>query len=124
LKKREARSTVELPSGGTLAMAGLISEDTRKNIDGYPALKDLPVLGTLFRSQDFIKRETELVVLVTPYLARPNARQNLARPTDGLAAATDLKSNVLGHMNRIYGGKVPASAEAGLKDGTIGFIVD
>jgi pilus assembly protein CpaC len=124
LKKREAKSTVELPSGGTLAMAGLISEDTRKNIDGLPGIKDVPILGTLFRSQDFIKRESELVVLVTPYIARPNARNNLARSTDGLAAASDLKSNVLGHMNRVYGNRVPASAEAGLKDGSIGFIVD
>ncbi len=124
LKKREAKSTVELPSGGTLAMAGLISDDTRKNIDGMPGLKDLPILGTLFRSQDFIKRETELVVMVTPYVVRPQARQNLARPTDGLAPASDLKSNLLGHMNRIYGKNVPPRAEGGLKDGSIGFIVD
>ena len=124
LKKRQASSTVELPSGGTLAMAGLISEDTRKNIDGFPGLKDLPVLGTLFRSQDFIKRETELVVMVTPYLARPSSVRQMARPTDGLGVATDLKSNVLGHMNRVYGKNVPESVEGSLKDGTIGFIVD
>ncbi|MDX2157401.1 MAG: type II and III secretion system protein family protein [Hyphomicrobiaceae bacterium] len=124
LKKREAKSTVELPSGGTLALAGLISDDTRKNIDGLPGLKDLPVLGTLFRSQDFIKRETELVVMVTPYVVRPVARKDMARPTDGMSPASDLKSNVLGHMNRVYGKNVPAGAEGGLKDGTIGFIVD
>lgn len=124
LKKREAKSTVELPSGGTLAMAGLISDDTRKNIDGLPGLKDLPVLGTLFRSQDFIKRETELVVLVTPYVARPSARHQLARPTDGLSPASDLKTNILGHVNRIYGKNLPSEAEGGLKDSTIGFIVD
>ncbi|MGE0515129.1 MAG: type II and III secretion system protein family protein [Hyphomicrobiaceae bacterium] len=124
LKKRRANSVVELPSGGTLAMAGLLSEDTRKNIDGFPGLKDLPVLGTLFRSQDFIKRETELVVLVTPYVARPSAMHNMARPSDGLAPASDLKSNILGHMNRVYGDNVPVSARGGLKDGSIGFIVD
>jgi len=124
IKKRRANSVVELPSGGTLAMAGLISEDTRKNIDGLPGLKDLPVLGTLFRSQDFVKKETELVVLVTPYVARPNAMQNMARPTDGLAPASDLKTNVLGHINRVYGKNVPVEAQGGLKDGTIGFIVD
>lgn len=124
LKKRKASSTVELPSGGTLAMAGLISEDTRKNIDGLPGLKDLPVLGTLFRSQDFIKRETELVVMVTPYVARPSGRQNMASPTDGLSPASDLKTNILGHMNRVYGKNVPIDAQGGLKDGTIGFIVD
>jgi pilus assembly protein CpaC len=124
LKKREAKSTVELPSGGTLAMAGLISDDTRKNIDGLPGLKDLPVLGTLFRSQDFIKRETELVVMVTPYVVRPSARKDLARPTDGLAPASDLKSNVLGHLNRVYGKNLPPATAHGLKDGSIGFIVD
>ena len=80
LKKRQAKSTVELPSGGSLALAGLISDDMRQNIDGFPGLKDLPVLGTLFRSRDFIKEETELVVIVTPYLVRPSARQELARP--------------------------------------------
>lgn len=124
LKKRQAKSTVELPSGGTLALAGLISEDTRKNIDGMPGLKNLPVLGTLFRSQDFIKRETELVVMVTPYTVRPTARQNLARPTDGLAPASDLKSNLFGHMQRVYGKDVPAVAKGSVKDGSVGFIVD
>ena len=91
LKKRQAKSTVELPSGGSLAIAGLISDDTRQNIDGFPGLKDVPMLGTLFRSRDFIKQETELVVIVTPYMVRPTARQNLARPLDGLATATDLQ---------------------------------
>ena len=61
------------------------------------------MLGTLFRSRDFIKQETELVVIVTPYMVRPTARQNLARPDDGLAPASDLKANFLGHINRIYG---------------------
>ena len=75
LKKREAKSTVELPSGGTLALAGLISDDTRQNIDGLPGAKDIPILGTLFRSRDFIKNETELVVIVTPYLVKPTSRQ-------------------------------------------------
>jgi pilus assembly protein CpaC len=124
LTKREAKSTVELPSGGTLAMAGLISEDTRKNIDGIPGLKDVPMLGTLFRSQDFVKNETELVVLVTPYVIRPNAKHAFAKPTDGLAPASDLKLNLLGHMHRVYGKNVPAKAESSLKDGSIGFIVD
>src|SRR6185503_8998356 len=89
LRTRRAKSVVELPSGGTLALAGLISDDTRKNVDGFPGLKDMPVLGTLFRSQDYIKRETELVVLVTPYMVRPVARQNFARPDDGFAPASD-----------------------------------
>ena len=123
LKKRQAKSTVELPSGGTLAMAGLLSEDTRKNIEGYPGLKDLPILGTLFRSQDYTKSETELMVLVTPYVVRSAGRQNFARPSDGLAPASDLKGNLLGHMNRVYGKNAPA-ADGGLKDSNVGFIVD
>jgi pilus assembly protein CpaC len=123
IKKRKANSTVEMPSGGTLAMAGLLSDDTRKNIDGFPGLKDVPMLGTLFRSQDYIKRETELVVLVTPYMVRPTARQQFARPDDGFAPASDLKSNLLGHMNRVYGRGGPLPVDGGLK-GDVGFIVE
>jgi pilus assembly protein CpaC len=122
LKKRQANSTIELPSGGSLAMAGLISEDVRQNIDGFPGLKDLPILGSLFRSTDFVRNETELVVIVTPYVIRPTARQNLARPTDGLAAPSDLKSMFLGHLNRIYG-KGKTMPAGGLK-GDYGFIVE
>jgi pilus assembly protein CpaC len=122
LKKREAKSTIELPSGGSVAMAGLISEDTRQNIDGMPGLKDLPILGTLFRSRDFVKQETELVVIVTPYVVKPVARQQLARPLDGLGDATDMKANFLGHINRIYGRG--GAAPAGDLKGDYGFIVD
>jgi pilus assembly protein CpaC len=122
LKKRQAKSTVELPSGGSLALAGLISEDTRQNIDGFPGLKDVPVLGTLFRSRDFTKKETELVVIVTPYIVRPTARRNLARPDDGLAPASDRKANFLGHINRVYGrGR---ELPPGRLKGEFGFIVD
>ena len=122
LKKRQAKSTVELPSGGTLALAGLISDDTRENIDGLPGAKDIPILGTLFRSRDYIKQETELVVIVTPYLVKPTSRQELATPADGLAAATDMKANFLGHLNRIYG-KSEAPPAGDLK-GDYGFIVE
>ena len=122
LKKRQAKSTVELPSGGSLAIAGLLKDDTRQNIDGFPGLKDVPVLGTLFRSRDFIKQESELVVIVTPYLVKPTARQDLARPIDGLAEASDMKANFLGHLNRIYG-RGPAMPAGDLK-GDYGYIVD
>ena len=122
LKTRQADSTVELPSGGSLALAGLLSEDSRQNIDGFPGMKDLPILGTLFRSKDYQKKETELVVIVTPYLVRPVARQELARPLDGLGDPTDRKSNFLGHINRIYGGGRPAPA--GDLKGDYGFIVE
>jgi pilus assembly protein CpaC len=122
LKKREAKSTVELPSGGSLALAGLISDDVRQNIDGLPGAKDIPILGALFRSRDFIKAETELVVIVTPYLVRPVSRQQLATPGDGLYPATDMKANFLGHLNRVYG-KSEALPVGDLK-GDYGFIVE
>lgn len=122
LKKREAKSTVELPSGGTLALAGLMSDDVRQNMDGLPGAKDIPILGTLFRSRDYIKNETELVVIVTPYLVHATSRQQIASPTDGLAPATDMKANFLGHLHRVYG-KGEAMPEGGLK-GDYGFIVE
>lgn len=122
LKKRQAKSTVELPSGGTLAMAGLISDDVRQNIDGLPGMKDIPILGTLFRSRDFIKSETELVVIVTPYLVHPTSRQQLATPADGLAPATDMKANFLGHLQKVYG--KGEGAPAGDLKGDYGFIVE
>ncbi|MEO1207525.1 MAG: type II and III secretion system protein family protein [Pseudomonadota bacterium] len=123
LRKRSAKSTVELPSGGSLAMAGLLSEDTRQNVDGLPGLKDLPILGTLFRSRDFVKNETELVVIVTPYLVRPTHRKKLGNPAAGLADSTDRKANFLGHINRIYGQKSSGVVDGGLK-GDYGFIVE
>jgi len=122
LKKRQAKSTVELPSGGSLAIAGLLSESTRQNMDGFPGLKDVPVLGTLFRSRDYQKSETELVVIVTPYMVRPTSRQKLARPDQGLAPASDLKANFLGHLNRIYGNG--RALPPGDLKGDYGFIVD
>ncbi|WP_439542218.1 type II and III secretion system protein family protein [Hyphomicrobium sp.] len=122
LKKRQANSTVELPSGGSIALAGLISDEVRQNIDGFPGLKDLPMLGTLFRSRDFIKRETELVVIVTPYLVKPVSQKDLAKPLDGLAEATDRKANFMGHLNRIYG--TESAAPVGDLKGDYGFIVE
>lgn len=122
LKKRQAKSTVELPSGGTLALAGLISDDTRQNIDGLPGVKDVPILGTLFRSRDFVRNETELVVIVTPYLVRPTARSQIAQPGTGLQPATDRKANFMGELNTVYG-KGEALPDGGLK-GDYGYIVE
>jgi pilus assembly protein CpaC len=119
---RQAKTVVELPSGGSLALAGLISNATKQNIDGLPGAKDIPILGTLFRSRDFQNEESELVVIVTPYLVQPTSRQQLASPGDGLAPATDLKADFLGHLNRIYG-KGEGMPSGGLK-GDYGFIVE
>jgi pilus assembly protein CpaC len=122
LKKRQANSVVELPSGGSLAIAGLISDTTAQNMEGIPGIKDMPVLGALFRSRDFSRNETELVMIVTPYMVRPTSARNLATPDKGLAPASDLKANFLGQLNRVYGPR-EAPRDGGLK-GNYGFIVD
>lgn len=122
LKTRKAKSTIELPSGGSLAIAGLIRDEIRQNIDGFPGLKDIPVLGVFFRSRDFIKEETELVVVVTPYIVRAVARSDLIRPNDGLASAARTDAILLGRLNRTYGGGAPLP-DGDLK-GDYGFVVE
>jgi pilus assembly protein CpaC len=86
LKVRRAETTLELPSGGTLAMAGLLSDETRQSVEGVPWVKDMPVLGALFRSNDYKRRESELVILVTPYIATHAPKREFARPDGGYAA--------------------------------------
>ncbi len=104
LKVRRAETTLELPSGGTLAMAGLLSEETRQGVEGMPVMKNLPILGALFRSNDYRRRETELVILVTPYIATHATAAALAKPSDGFMPQTELKELFFGHINRVYGG--------------------
>jgi pilus assembly protein CpaC len=83
----------------------------------------LPVIGALFRSRDFQKRETELVIVVTPFVVKPVARSQLAMPDDGFAWASDVNSDLLGQMNRIYG-RDPERAPVGQFVGDVGFIVE
>ena len=87
IKTRRVESTLEIPSGGSLAMAGLIQEQTKQAINGLPGMAQLPVLGTMFRSRDYVNRQTELMVLVTPYVVRAVAQKDLSRPDDGFADA-------------------------------------
>ena len=122
LTVRRANTTVELPSGGSMVIGGLISDNTRQNIDGVPGLKNLPIIGALFRSRDFIKEETELMVIVTPYMVNAVNRNQLALPTDGLEPATDGQANLLGQINRVYGRK--EKAPEGRYFGNLGFIVE
>lgn len=122
LKVRRANTVVELPSGGALVMAGLLSDDTRQNVDGVPGLKNLPVLGTLFRSRDYQRSETELVVIVTPYTVKPIAQQKAVRPDRGFAAASDAEADFLGRLNRVYG-RDPKTLPIGKYDADWGFII-
>jgi pilus assembly protein CpaC len=123
VKVRRAETTLEIPSGGAMAMAGLIQDQTKQAINGLPGLSTLPILGTLFRSRDFINNQSELMVIVTPFIVRAVAQKDLSRPDDGFAAASDPQADLLGSINRIYG--VPGRVEPAQNyRGTYGFITD
>lgn len=83
----------------------------------------MPVLGQLFRSRDYQKNETELVVIVTPYLVDPTSRNNLVLPTDGFAPASDLDTILMGRLNATYGANGAAPTDKSLQ-GPVGFVVD
>ncbi|MDB5626698.1 MAG: type and secretion system protein [Tardiphaga sp.] len=123
IKVNRADTTMEIPSGGSMAMAGLIKQQTRQAMSGLPGMAQLPVLGSLFRSRDYVNNNTELMVLVTPYIVRAVAQKDLSRPDDGFADSSDPQADLLGSVNRIYG--VPGRTEpARGYRGTFGFITD
>jgi pilus assembly protein CpaC len=122
IRTRRAETTLEIPSGGSMAMAGLIQQQTKQAVNGLPGLDQLPVLGALFRSQDFVNNETELMVLVTPFVVRAVSQKELSRPDDGFAPASDSQSTLLARINRIYG---VARFEPGASyQGNLGYIID
>ena len=123
LKVRRANTTVELSSGGSLVMAGLIQENTKQSLNGLPGAKDIPILGALFRSRDYQNEETELVVIVTPYIVRQVARDKLARPDEGFVPPNDAEAVLLGRLNAIYGMKAPQE-RIGRYRGGYGFIME
>jgi pilus assembly protein CpaC len=122
LKVRRASSTVELPSGGSLALGGLIQEQTKQNINGVPGLMNLPILGTLFKSRDYQSGQTELVIIVTPYIVNPVAARNLSRPDDGFVDPSDPQTVFMNQLNRTYG--LRGTADARSNRGNYGFIND
>ncbi len=123
LKVRRAESTLELPSGGSMVLGGLLEDSVRQSIGAFPGLGKLPVLGPLFRSRDFQRDETELVIIATPYLVRPVPRSALATPDQGFAPASDAQSILLGNINRVYGVKGSGSSDASYQyTGRFGFI--
>lgn len=122
LKVRRASSTVELPSGGSLALGGLLQEQTKQNINGVPALMNLPILGPLFKSRDYQTGQTELVIIVTPYIVNPVAQRDLSRPDDGFSDPSDPQTVFLNQLNRTYG--LRGTADARSNRGNYGFIND
>jgi pilus assembly protein CpaC len=123
IRTRRAETTVEIPSGGSLAMAGMIQNSTKQNINGLPGLMELPILGPLFKSRDYINQQTELMVFVTPYVVHAVAQKELSRPDDGFADSSDPAAVLLGRFNRIYGvGGMPDPPDT--YRGRYGFILD
>lgn len=123
IRTRRAETVVEIPSGGALAMAGMIQETTKQQINGLPGLLQVPILGSLFKSRDYVNRQSELMIMVTPYVVRAVAPKDISRPDDGFADVSDASTILLGRLNRIYGipGKVGPRKTY---HGNVGFILD
>lgn len=119
-RRRDAETVVELPSGGSIALAGLIRDDVQQAVSGTPVASKVPVLGALFRHKSIERSETELVIIATPYLVRPVARNALARPDDNFNPANDAASVFLGQVNQLYGSKNGLPAQR--YEGSVGFI--
>jgi pilus assembly protein CpaC len=120
IRKREASTTVELPSGGSIVIAGLVQDNIRQAMSGVPGLAKVPILGTLFRSKDFQRNETELVIIATPYLVRPVARNQLQRPDDNFNPENDAATFFLNKVNKVYGRR--EADASGRYHGAVGFI--
>lgn len=123
LTVRRAKTTVELPSGGSLVMAGLLQENMRQTVQGIPYLKDIAVLGQLFRSRDYASSETELVIIVTPYLVDPTHESKLSDPAKGFVSASDMQTIMMGNLAATYG-LSGAGVEEKTLQGPMGFILD
>ena len=123
ITKREANTSVELQAGTTLAIGGLLQETSRQQINQFPGLGDIPILGALFRSRDFQTEQTELVILVTPYLVAPSPANSIPLPTDRSVVASDAEAIFLGRLENMYG--VAGSGEIrGSISGSVGFVLD
>ncbi|WP_216330530.1 type II and III secretion system protein family protein [Agrobacterium deltaense] len=120
IRKRETSTTVELPSGGSIVIAGLVQDNIRQAMSGLPGISKIPIFGTLFRSKDFLRNETELVIIATPYLVRPVARNQIARPDDNFNPENDAAMYFMNRVNKVYGRK--DQVQAAPYQGSVGFI--
>ncbi|MCP8885254.1 type II and III secretion system protein family protein [Devosia sp. XJ19-1] len=123
ITKRQAATSIEVPSGMTLAIGGLLQESSRQNIEQFPVLGDIPILGALFRSRDYQTQQTELVILVTPYLVAPSPANSIPVPTDTSAMASDAEGIFLGRLENMYGVGATGEFRAGFS-GSVGFVLD
>lgn len=123
MKVRKSTTSVELPSGASIMTAGLISSSMGQAVSGTPGLMNLPILGALFRSRDYQRRETELMIIVTPFIAQPMEPSQVARPDDGFIESFDPQAILLGRLNRLYGVAGASDPGPGVA-GRFGFIAD
>jgi pilus assembly protein CpaC len=124
LTTRRAESTIELPSGGSIMIAGLLQNDIQESLAGVPGLMNVPILGSLFRSPQFQRRESELVVTVTAFLAKSVDPSDLVLPTDGFAPSHDLDRYFIGRLQNIYVKVPPSRPDMSSVQGPIGYIID
>ena len=124
LTTRRAETTVELGSGQSFAIAGLLQNNVTHDIRKFPGLGDIPVLGALFRSDRFQRDETELVIIVTPYVVRPTSRMRLAAPTDGFVPPHDVERLITGGTHRrnpVVGKPLTVDGDGKALIGPVGF---
>ena len=128
LNVRRAETTIEMASGSSMMIAGLLKEETKEDIDSLPGLTNLPVLGALFRSRDYQEGETEMMVIVTPYIVGPTSAGNLQTPADGLVVADDASTVLMGDLNKTYHLKQPkpAAGETAPQtyQGPVGYVIE
>jgi pilus assembly protein CpaC len=122
-RTRRHDTTVELPTGGSIATAGLIEASSNQSQNGTPGVMNLPILGQLFRSRDYQRKETELMIIVTPYLVKAVPASALARPDQNFADANDPQAWLLGRVNKLYSTTDNPEAARHL-NGRVGFIHD
>ncbi len=124
IRVRRANTVVEMPAGGSLVIAGLIREETRSTVDGTPGLKDVPGLGALFRGRDSQSTQTEVVIMVTPYLVDSTHPDKLQTPGDGFQAANDVESLLMGRLNKVYAENGQPKIQRNSLSGPFGHVVD
>jgi pilus assembly protein CpaC len=124
LQVRRAETTLEMSSGSSIVLAGMIQERTRHALEGVPGVMNTPVIGSLFRSRDFVNNETELVIIATPYLVRPTAPDQLRTPADGFMNPTEGQSLLTGRLNAMYRPPESSDGEARRLQGPHGHVVE
>lgn len=124
LSVRRSENTIELPSGGSMMIAGLLQESTRQTVDSLPGVTNLPVLGSLFRSRDYLMGETELVVIVEAFVVGPTSPNRMQTPADGLRVAQDSQTIFFGQLNQAYGSPAPTAQPGAGWQGPVGYVIE